>query len=189
MKDEVEQYYASSRQKWRQWLQKNHVKKQSVWLVCYKKKADKPTIAWTDAVDEALCFGWIDSIRKSLDDETFIQFFSKRKPKSVWSKINKDKIVRLVASGEMTQAGLDSIEIAKANGSWTIMDSVEELKVPTDLSKKLKTSPIAKKYFNDMPKSEKKRMLHWIITAKQAETRERRIDKLVEAAGKQTKPI
>ena len=103
------------------------------WVIFYKQKADKPTITWSDAVDEALCFGWIDSIKKTLDEERSIQFFIKRKPKSTWSKINKEKVKKLIAAEKMMQAGLGCIEIAQENRSWEILDSVEELIIPKDL--------------------------------------------------------
>ena len=91
-KKEIEIFYPTNRQEWRQWQLENHNKKQSIWLVHYNKKSNMPSVSWSDAVDEALCFGWIDSTRKSLDNDMFIQFFTKRKPTSVWSKINKEKI-------------------------------------------------------------------------------------------------
>jgi len=98
---------------WRTWLIKNHRTEQSVWLVYHKKKSNVPSISWSQAVDEALCFGWIDSTARPINDSTFMQFFCKRKPKSVWSKINKEKVNRLVNEGLMAQAGFESIETAK----------------------------------------------------------------------------
>jgi uncharacterized protein YdeI (YjbR/CyaY-like superfamily) len=189
MKDDVEQYYANSRPNWRRWLQTNHVKKDAVWLVCYKKSTGKPTISWSDSVDEALCFGWIDSVRRSLTNETFIQFFTKRKPGSGWSKINKDKVARLLEEGLMTQAGLKVIGIAKRNGSWTSYDAIEELRIPSDLNKKIKEKPAAMKFFASLPKSDKKRLLHWVVSAKKSETRLNRIEKFVTATAKGLKPI
>ncbi|MBC7451582.1 MAG: hypothetical protein H7259_08860, partial [Cytophagales bacterium] len=127
---EIETFCPTSQTDWRKWLQKNHRSKQSVWLICYKKNSDKPTIGWSEIVDEALCFGWVDGKRKSIDHETFIQFLCKRKASSTWSKVNKAKIIRLIESGLMTQAGLECIEKAKQNGSWTLLDDVEELTIP-----------------------------------------------------------
>lgn len=112
------------------WLENNHVIEDSVWVIFYKQKVKKPTMTWSDSVDEALCFGWIDSTKMTLDKERFIQYFSKRKAKSTWSKVNKDKILVLRASGDMTPAGEVSIEVAKRNGSWEILDSVEALIIP-----------------------------------------------------------
>lgn len=102
---EIETYRPQSRTDWRQWLEKNHQAKQSVWLVYYTKKSNVPSITWREAVDEALCFGWIDSTQKKIDDFSFMQFFTKRKPKSIWSKINKEKVLQLIDSKRMTKAG------------------------------------------------------------------------------------
>src|SRR5690606_24890342 len=104
--DNIETIYVETRLDWRQWLEKNHRSKQSVWLVCNNMKSDLPTIPWSDLVDEALCFGWIDSTRKSIDETRFKQLYSKRKPNGTWSKINKEKVQRLIATGHMTDAGL-----------------------------------------------------------------------------------
>jgi uncharacterized protein YdeI (YjbR/CyaY-like superfamily) len=185
---EIETFYPTSQKEWREWLKQNHVSKQSVWLVCYKMKSGIPTISWSDAVDEALCFGWIDSVRKSIDDEKFIQFFSKRKAISTWSKVNKEKIVRLIDGKKMTKAGLKSIALAKENGSWTILDEVEELIIPKDLEKAFKTYPGSKSFFLSLSKSVKKMMLTWVVFAKQSETRQRRITEIAELAGKKLKP-
>ena len=110
---ETENFCPANQQEWREWLQENHCSKQSVGLVCYKKKSNIPTVIWSDAVDEALCFGWIDSKRIALDDNKFIQFFTQRKPNGTWSKVNKTKINQLIAAGLMTKAGHESIESAK----------------------------------------------------------------------------
>ncbi|OXA88389.1 YdeI/OmpD-associated family protein [Flavobacterium hercynium] len=173
---------------WREWLAQNHDSKQSVWLVCYKKQANVPTISWSDAVDEALCFGWIDSTRKSIDDQRFIQFFCRRKPNSGWSKINKAKVERLIAEGLMMQAGHESILKAKENGSWTILDEVEELLVPEDLQKKLSENEIAAAYFEGLSKSVKKIILYWITSAKRTETRQNRINEVATLAAQKQKP-
>jgi uncharacterized protein YdeI (YjbR/CyaY-like superfamily) len=187
-KKNIETFCPTSRKDWRQWLKENHNSKQSIWLVYYKKKSDIPTVSYSDAVDEALCFGWIDSTKKSLDHETFMQFFCKRKPKSVWSKINKGKVQRLIDSGLMTKAGLDSIETAKQNGSWTILDDVEELKIPKDLAKGFKTQPGSKDYFLNLSKSVRKSILQWLVLAKRPETRQKRIDVIAELAAQHLKP-
>lgn len=178
MKDNIDQFYATSRSKWRQWLRKNHTTTQAVWLICYKKSAGKPTIVWSDAVDEALCFGWIDSVRRTLDEDRFIQFFTKRKPSSPWSKINKDKVKRLISEGQMEKAGLMAIEIAMKNGSWSAMDAVEKLTIPRDLKKRFKERPEVAKAFTKLARSEQKRLLYWISTAKMPGTRARRLEKL-----------
>ncbi len=185
---EIETFYPTSRQEWRQWLQENHASKQSVWLICYKMKSGKPTISWSEAVDEALCFGWIDSIRKPLDNERFIQFFGRRKPKGTWSKVNKEKIKQLIDGGLMTKAGFETIETAKQNGSWTILDTVEELEIPRDLEREFSVQPGSKDYFLSLSKSVRKRILQWVVLAKRPETRQNRINEIAELAAKKLKP-
>lgn len=185
---ENELFYPETQQQWRDWLAENHVQKESVWLIYYKKSAKKPTISWSNAVDEALCFGWIDSVQKKLDDERSIQFFSKRKPKSTWSKINKEKVIKLIEAGQMTDAGLKCIEIAKQNGSWEILDSVEALAIPIDLEIELKSKPNAMDYFLSLSKSTRKAMLQWLVLAKRPETRQKRIAEIAELAEIRQKP-
>ncbi|MBL7683479.1 MAG: YdeI/OmpD-associated family protein [Flavipsychrobacter sp.] len=182
---EIETFCPASVKDWRQWLKKYHSKKQCIWLICYKKETGKPTLSWSDAVDQALCYGWIDGTRKSVDHESFMQYFSRRKPNSMWSKINKNKVEKLIADGQMTQAGLNAIEIAKENGSWTILDDVEELVIPKDLENAFKTQPGSKPYFMSLSKSVKKMILHWVTVAKRPETREKRITEVVTLAAKQ----
>ena len=187
-KKDSETFCPASRQEWRKWLEKHHQSNQSVWLVQYKKKANKPSISWEESVDEALCFGWIDSIRKTLDEEKYIQFFSKRKPAGNWSKINKEKIQQLTEEGRMAQAGLDSVERAKQNGSWTVLDHVEELIIPKDLAKAFRTQKGSKDYFLSLSKSVKKSMLQWIVLAKRPETRQNRINEIAILAAQKLKP-
>ena len=144
-------------------------------------------MSWSDAVHEALCFGWIDSIKKKRDAESSIQYFGKRKPKSTWSKINKQKIEKLIAEHRMSQAGYDAIAIAKENGSWEILDSVEELIIPEDLMFELSSRTNALEFFQSLSKSIKKMMLYWIISAKRPETRQKRILEIAGCAEKKIK--
>ncbi len=181
---EIESFYPTSKQQWRAWLKKNHAKKTSVWLICYKVKSGKPTITWSEAVDEALCFGWIDSIRRPVDEEKFLQFFGKRKPVSTWSKVNKEKVQNLIAQGRMTAAGLVCIDIAKQNGSWTILDKVEALIIPTDLNKAFKTQKGSREFFLSLSKSVKKSILQWLVLAKREETRMKRINEIATLTSK-----
>jgi uncharacterized protein YdeI (YjbR/CyaY-like superfamily) len=160
MEKEIVTFYPKSRQEWREWLQDNHDKKQSVWLIYYKKKSNIPTVIYSEAVDEALCFGWIDSKAKALDEEKFMQFFSRRKEKSVWSKVNKEKIDRLTKEELMTKAGFEIIEKAKQNGSWTILDEAEALIIPDDLEKEFAKRLDAKNYFLSLSRSDKRNILH-----------------------------
>lgn len=184
---EAESFCPSGRAAWRSWLLENHQEKHAVWLIYYKKKANHPTLTYSEAVDEALCFGWIDSTRKSLGEDKFMQFFCKRKPNSGWSKVNKAKLLNLQHEGLMQPAGLQSIELAKQNGSWTILDEVEELIIPADLEIALAQCPGAMDYFLSLSKSLRKQMLQWLVLAKRPETRQRRIQQISEAAAQQQK--
>ena len=188
MEQEIETFYPKNRQEWRSWLQDNHDKKQNIWLIYYKQKSKIPTVSYSDAVDEALCFGWIDSKAKSIDEVKFMQFFSKRKEKSVWSKINKEKIEMLISSGLMTPAGLAIIEKAKANGSWTILDEVEALIIPPDLEEAFSQKLNAKTYFQSLSRTDQRNILQWLVLAKRPETRQKRIDEIVDLAELGQKP-
>ncbi|WP_257670190.1 YdeI/OmpD-associated family protein [Parapedobacter tibetensis] len=187
-KSDIAIFYPTSKMAWRKWLEKNHFQKDKVWLVFYKKYSERPTINWSDAVDVALCFGWIDSKKVAIDSEESHQFFCKRKPKSTWSKINKEKVANLIEAGLMTKAGYESIETAKQNGSWTILDEVEELIIPKDLEKAFKTKRGSKDFFVSLSKSMRKMILQWIVLAKRAETRQKRINDIAELAGQKLKP-
>jgi uncharacterized protein YdeI (YjbR/CyaY-like superfamily) len=188
MEREIETFYPRSRREWREWLQDNHDKKQSVWLIYYKKQSNTPTVTYSEAVDEALCFGWIDSKSKPIDEHTFMQFFSRRKEKSVWSKVNKEKIERLIKEGLMTKAGYAIIEIAKQNGSWTILDEAEALIIPDDLTEEFENRKNAKEYFLSLSRSDQRNILQWLILAKRQETREKRITEIVALADIRQKP-
>ena len=184
----IETFYPANVQEWRSWLSENHLLKQSIWVVFYKKKSNKPSISWSEAVDEALCFGWIDSTARSVDEEKFIQYFSKRKLNSAWSKINKEKVQRLITGGLMMPAGFNTIQTAKQNGSWVILDLVEELVIPADLKEEFETKSGSKEFFLSLSKSVKKAMLQWISLAKLEETRRKRVLAIAELASKKLKP-
>lgn len=184
----IETFCPASRQEWRRWLAEHHDKKESVWLVYYKKEVNLPTITWSEAVDEALCFGWIDSTVRSIDPEKFMRFFSRRKPKSVWSKINKEKVQRLIEQQLITPAGLHSIETAKQNGSWTVLDDAEALKIPKDLLKAFRVQPGSKAFFLSLSKSARKAILQWLVLARQPATRQKRIAEIAELAAQKLKP-
>ena len=188
MEQELETFYPKNRQEWRAWLEENHDKKQNIWLIYYKQKSKIPTVSYSDAVDEALCFGWIDSKAKSIDEVKFMQFFSRRKEKSVWSKINKEKIEMLISAGLMTPAGLAIIEKAKANGSWTILDEVEALIIPPDLEEAFSQKLNAKTYFLSLSRTDQRNILQWLVLAKRPETRQKRIDEIVDLAELGQKP-
>jgi uncharacterized protein YdeI (YjbR/CyaY-like superfamily) len=185
---ETETFCPESRLQWRRWLQKNHDKKQSVWLIYYKLNSGKAVMSWSDAVDEALCFGWIDSTRRTLDEERFLQFFTRRKAGSTWSKVNKEKVKRLMEEDLIAPAGLESIERARQNGTWTLLDAVEGLKIPKDLDKEFKAHPGAKAYFMSLSKSVRKMLLQWLVLAKRPETRQKRVHEVARCAAKQQRP-
>lgn len=187
-KKEIETYYPKSQADWRNWLEKNHQSKQSVWLVFYKSSTNIPSVSWSEAVDEALCFGWIDSTKKTIDDDSYMQYFCKRKPKSNWSKINKGKVKVLIEKGLMEEAGYKSIEIAKENGSWSFLDAVEALVIPEDLEAEFANYKGSIEYFDGLSKSTKKILLYWVVSAKRKETRQKRIIEIAENAGKNRKP-
>jgi len=185
---ELETFCPASKEEWREWLHENHISKHSIWLIQFKKSASKPSVSWSDVVDEALCFGWIDSTRKSRDEESYIQFFTKRKPKSVWSKVNKEKIKRLDEAGLIMPAGYKCIEVAKQNGSWTILDSVEAFIVPDDLEDAFNANSGLKDYYLSLSKSSRKIILYRLVMAKRNETRQKRIKEFIEDATKQRNP-
>lgn len=185
---ETEIFHAETLTAWRDWLEKNHQSSQSVWLVFYNKNTTKKSITWSEAVDAALCFGWIDSKKIKIDNETSHQFFSQRKAWSTWSKINKEKISRLTDAGLMSQKGLDAIEIARQNGSWTLLDEVEELIIPPDLEVAFEANQDSKTYFLSLSKSVKKALLQWIVLARQPATRQNRIEEIARQAAQCSKP-
>jgi len=187
-KKEIESYCPKSRTDWRKWLEKNHQPKQSVWLVYFKLSTKVASVSWSEAVDEALCFGWIDSTKKTIDKERYIQYFSRRKPNSTWSKINKEKVAKLIQNNLMTKAGFDSIETAKQNGTWLIMDDVEKLIIPEDLRIALNKNESSMEFFQSQSKSINKTMLHWVVIAKRIETRKKRIAEIARLAAKGIRP-
>lgn len=181
-------YYPANSSAWRKWLEKHHDKEDAVWVVFYNKASGKRSITWSEAVDVALCFGWIDSKKIKIDEDTAHQFFSRRKPLSTWSKINKEKVERLTQEGLMTEAGYRSVRVAQENGSWNVLDSVEELIVPKDLEKALKAHKGASVFFQSLSKTTRKMMLQWLVMARKPETREKRVAEIASAAAEQKKP-
>jgi uncharacterized protein YdeI (YjbR/CyaY-like superfamily) len=188
MSNEPEQFYPQSAAEWRTWLQEHHIAQSSVWVVYYKKQTGIPTLTWSEAVDEALCFGWIDSVKKKLDEQRSIQYFSKRKPTSMWSKINKDKVDVLIANGKMMPAGMACIDIARQNGTWSMMDEAETLEMPPDLQAALAAVPGTTDFFVAQSRSRRKSMLQWLLMAKMPATRARRVQEIVLLASQQRTP-
>lgn len=185
---ELESYYPKSRADWRKWLEKNHNSRQSVWLIYFRVSSKKPSLSWSEAVDEALCFGWIDSTKKTIDKESYMQYFSKRKPNSTWSIINKDKVAFLTQNKLMKEAGYKTIETAKQNGTWTFMDDIEKLIIPDDLKIALNKNERSMEFYQSLSKSNKKGLLYWVLIAKRKETRKKRITEIVQSAAKGERP-
>ena len=166
---------------WRAWLDKNHVSEQAVWLIMRKKSHAQPNITWSQAVDEALCYGWIDGKARRIDEERYEQYFVQRKAKSVWSLINKQKIETLTASGLMRCAGLAAIQRAKENGSWALHDSANALEIPADLEAAFAASAGSLARWEKLSQSVRRSLLQNIAVAKQAATRAKRIDAAIAA--------
>ncbi|PSR52151.1 hypothetical protein AHMF7605_00735 [Adhaeribacter arboris] len=184
LKAGIKTFYAATRAEWRQWLEENHQKEKSVWLIIYKKESKVPSVYYPEAVDEALCFGWIDSKANKRNAISYYQFFSKRKTKSKWSQVNKIKIEKLLADNLMAPAGLAIIEVAKQNGYWSALDEVEALLIPEDLQNALNNDKKALDNWNKFPRSAKRAILEWILNARRPETREKRITETVTLANK-----
>lgn len=177
------QVYMSSREALRAWLQTHHASHGPIWLVYDKATTSAPrTLNYDDIVEEALCFGWIDSVAGRVSKTQSKLYFSPRKPRSVWSALNKKRIASLQARGLMTPAGQAKIDAAITNGSWTALDSAEALEVPSDLAREFASNKLAKANFDAFPPGARKLALTWIVTAKRAETRAARITQTVQLA-------
>ncbi len=178
----LEQVHPATRDEWRRWLAGHHATARGVQLVYARRGSGLPTISYDEAVEEALCFGWIDSTERKLDEQRYMQLFTPRKPKSSWSKSNKVRVARLVDDGLMTDAGMAKISAAKQDGSWTFLDSIEALEIPTDLAAAFARNSKARRNFEAFPPSSKKIILLWIASAKRDETRARRVAETVSLA-------
>ena len=173
---------ARSAEDWRSWLKENHEKVENVWLIIFKKESRIPTVTYKDSVDEALCFGWIDSKGVKRDDNSYYQFYSKRKPKSNWSGVNKAKVDVLLAQGKMEPAGMAMVELAKKIGTWNTLDAATNLEIPDDLLAALQSYEAAAQNFEAFPKSTKRAILEWISAAKQSATRQKRVEETAKLA-------
>ena len=180
--DDYEQVLVSSRAEWREWLEANADTSPGIWLVMPRRGNDDPAPTYDEVVEEALCFGWIDSTVRTRDERVALQLLTPRKPSSTWSASNKERLARLIPAGLMTERGLRVVEAAKANGSWEILDSVERLEVPDDLAAALDADPAARAYFDGMPPGVRKQNLYFVISARRPGTRAARIAKIVTAA-------
>jgi uncharacterized protein YdeI (YjbR/CyaY-like superfamily) len=174
--------HPKTRAEWRKWLKQNHTRAEGVWLISYKKGTGKPRVQYDEAVEEALCFGWIDSKGNKLDDERSMLWFAPRKARTGWSGPNKIRVEKMIAAGLMTPAGMAKIEAAKRDRSWNALDAVEALEIPPDLAAALSANPIAQQHFDAFPRSVKRSILEWISTAKKPETRAKRVEETARLA-------
>ncbi|WP_378172062.1 YdeI family protein [Aquimarina sp. SS2-1] len=178
MKIKPELYFKNDKE-WRQWLHKNHNASDGVYLIFYKVESKQQSMRWEEAVKVALCYGWIDSTVKKLDEERRRQYFCPRKPKSVWSKLNKTYIIDLIDNNLMHESGLKSISIAKENRSWTALDDVENGVIPDDLQKAFTKNQLAYSNYQNFSKGYRKSYLYWLNQAKRQETRDKRIKEII----------
>jgi uncharacterized protein YdeI (YjbR/CyaY-like superfamily) len=182
--DDAPLVHADDRATWRAWLEANHATAGGAWLVTWRPRTGHAYLDYEAAVEEALCFGWVDSTGGHFDDDRGKLYFAPRKSRSVWAATNKARIERLIADGRMAAAGLAAIDRAKANGSWETLDSVERLEVPDDLAAALEAHPPAAANFTAFPPSARKMLLAWVAMARRPETRVTRITQIVEAAAR-----
>lgn len=178
-----------NRAAWRAWLEKNHADSPGLWVRIRKVGSTAPGLKLEEAVEEAICFGWIDSRLHPLDNDEFKLWFSRRKPASIWSQNNRIRVEHLITKGLMAPAGIAAVNIAKENGAWTSLVPIENLEIPSDLEEALASDPAAKENFDGFADSAKKMILRWIDTAKRHETRQKRINETVRNAAKNQKPF
>lgn len=176
----MKQVYVTNRKKWRDWLSRHHATETEVWLIFYRKETSKPAIAYEAAVEEALCFGWIDSIIKEIDDEKYARKFTPRRDKSKWSALNKRRANKMVRAGKMTEAGLAKIRRAKKAGLWDHDPSPQiSVDIPPEFAKVLARNKKAKENFDNLAASYRKHYIGWIAVAKRPDTKERRIQESI----------
>jgi uncharacterized protein YdeI (YjbR/CyaY-like superfamily) len=189
MKSEIKTLYVKDRNEWRTWLEKNYSTETEIWLIYYKKHSDKPRIPYDDAVEEALCFGWIDSLVKTIDDEMYMQKYTPRKKNSVWSELNVKRCEKMIKTGKMTDAGLNLIEQAKKNGKWQLAySSKKTYEMDKAFESALKKNKIVWENFNNFAPSYRNNYLAWVASAKREETKNKRIEEVVKRAALNLKP-
>jgi uncharacterized protein YdeI (YjbR/CyaY-like superfamily) len=181
-RDDAPWVHAETVQEWRDWLLANHATESGAWLVSWKTPTGRPSVKYELAVEEALCVGWIDSTGRTIDDERRAQWFTRRKAGSGWARTNKERILRLEADGRMTDAGRALIDAAKADGSWTLLDDVENLVVPDDLGAAFDRYPGSRGQFDAFPPSARRAILEWLVHAKRETTRAARLEEIARLA-------
>lgn len=175
-------YHPPDRAAWRRWLDEHHGTARGVWVVSWRKASGREAVPYEELVLEALCFGWIDSTVNILDDDRGLQLMTPRKAKSTWTRLNRQRISDLEAQGLLADAGRRAVDVAQANGWWTIYDPVEDLLEPDDLAAALDAVPAARGAWDGFPPSSRKQMLWWVLSAGKPETRATRIEKIVAEA-------
>lgn len=173
--DDREQVHAQTREEWRAWLVANHATSSGVWLVSWKASTGRPSVGYETSVEEALCVGWVDSKGGTVDAERSKLWFAPRNPRSAWARTNKERIARLEAAGLMLPAGRRAVEVAKANGTWTMLDEVEDFVVPADLAAAFEEHPGSREQWEAFPRSARRAILEWIVQARTDVTRAKRI--------------
>ena len=174
-------FHAETRAQWRAWLAANHDSARGVWL-CSWRRHRTPDLPVPEAVEEALCFGWIDATVNVLDDDRALQLMTPRRAKSSWTRLNRRRVAAMEEAGQMTDAGRRAVAVARENGWWTIYDPVEDLLEPPALTAALDASPAARQHWDAFPPSAKKAMLWWVVSAAKDETRAGRIATIVAKA-------
>lgn len=172
-----------------QWLKMNHAIETELWVKIFKKNTGILSVTWDDVVVEALCWGWIDGVKKSIDDQAYIQRITPRKARSNWSKRNREHAERLISEGRMMEAGLVHIRTAKADGRWNNAYTASESKVPADFLAALERKPKAKEFFETLNKSSRYVIAHGLASAKKSETRQRRFEKYMDMLVREEKPV
>jgi uncharacterized protein YdeI (YjbR/CyaY-like superfamily) len=177
--DEAPRIEADTRAEWRAWLAANHATVKGAWLVLWKRRSGRTAMTYEDAVEEALCFGWIDGRMNRLDDDRMIQWFAPRRPRSTWARTNKERVERLEAAGLMTDAGRAVIAVAQANGSWNSLDQIDDLVMPADLEAALGAQDGARAHFDSRSVSTRRMALGWVTQVKSPAIRAARIEQVV----------
>ncbi len=171
-----------------QWLKVHHATESELWVKIFKKKSGIESVTWNDVVVEILCWGWIDGVRKSIDEQAYLQRVTPRKARSNWSKRNVDHVERLITEGRMTESGLVHVRAAKADGRWENAYVASDMKVPSDFLAALESRPAAKLFFDSLTKSSRYVIAYGLTSAKKSETRQRRFSKFIDMLAREEKP-
>lgn len=181
-------YHPANREAWRAWLEAHQASARGVWVATWRRHSGRSGVPYPDLVEEALCFGWIDSTTNVLDEARRLQLMTPRRPRSGWSRLNRERVARLTSEGRMTDAGRAAVEVAQANGSWRVYDAVEDLDEPADLAAALDQVPGARRTWDGFPPSARKNLLWWVVGAVKPDTRARRIARIVTDAAEGRRP-